>query len=182
MRKAVFWDRDGVLTRSIVRFGKPYAPVSLEEFEILPGVAESLRRVRDAGYLSVVVTNQPDIATGKQSASVLDQMHERLLAELAIDDIRVCTHVDADDCPCRKPKAGMLLDAANELGIRLPDSYMIGDRWRDVAAGQAAGCRCLFIDYGYAEKRPEPPFTTVKSTLDAVDLLLSGTIPPNTED
>ena len=181
MRKAVFWDRDGVLTRSVVRNGKPYAPVSLEEFEILPGVAESLLRVRDAGYLSVVVTNQPDIATGKQTSRVLDRMHERLLSELAIDSIRICPHIDADNCACRKPKAGMLLDASEELDIRLPDSYMIGDRWRDVAAGQAVGCRCVFIDHGYAEKRPEPPFTTVKSTIEAVDLLLSGTIPPNTD-
>jgi len=173
VRQAVFLDRDGVINRSLVREGKPYAPVRLEEFEILPGVAEALLRLRAAGFLNVVVTNQPDLATGKQRPEVLAEMHSRLMRELAIDAIRVCPHVETDNCACRKPKPGLLVDAARDLGIDLASSYMVGDRWRDVAAGQQAGCECFFIDYEYAEKRPEKPYVAVKSLSESVDRILS---------
>ena len=173
MRRAVFLDRDGVISRSLVRGGKPYAPVSLEEFEILPGVPEALLRLRADGFLNIVVTNQPDISTGKQRPEVLAEMHARLLRELAIDGIRVCSHVDADNCACRKPRPGLLLDAARDFGVDLAASVMVGDRWRDVAAGQEAGCTAYFIDYEYAEKRPENPYVAVKSLADAVDRILS---------
>ncbi|MBS0338847.1 MAG: HAD family hydrolase [Proteobacteria bacterium] len=182
MRKAVFLDRDGVINRSLVRGGKPYAPVRLEEFEILPGVQEALLRLRAAGFLNVVVTNQPDLATGKQAPEVLAAMHSRLMSELAIDAIRVCPHVESDNCACRKPRPGLLLEAARELGIDLASSYMVGDRWRDIAAGQLAGCReSYFIDYEYAEKRPEKPYVAVKSLTGAADLILSGCVSAKTD-
>lgn len=174
MRRAVFLDRDGVINRSLVRDGKPYAPVRVSEFELLPGVADALRRLREGGFLNIVITNQPDIATGKQRLEDLDAFHSRLRAELAIDAIKVCTHTDAEDCVCRKPRPGLLFEAAREFGIDLGASYMIGDRWRDVAAGQRAGCKdSFFIDYGYAEKQPEPPFTVVKSLANSVQYMLA---------
>lgn len=174
MRRAVFLDRDGVINRSLVRDGKPYAPVNASEFELLPGVGGALLRLRKGGFLNIVVTNQPDLATGKQQRKDLDLLHASLLAELAIDAIKVCPHTDADGCDCRKPKPGLLLEAAVELGIDLGESYMIGDRWRDVAAGQRAGCKAsFFIDYGYAEKRPESPFTVVKSLENSVQYMLA---------
>ena len=173
MRRAVFLDRDGVINRSPVSNGKPYAPVTLEEFEILPGVAEALSRLRAAGFLNVVVTNQPDISTGRQSPEVLEAMHALLMQKLCIDAISVCPHVDADDCNCRKPKPGLLLEAARELDIDLSASYLVGDRWRDVAAGWQAGCQCFFIDYEYHEKRPDKPYVAVKSLLEVSALLLS---------
>ena len=132
---AIFLDRDGVINRSFVRAGKPFAPVSLDQLEILPGVAQALLKMREAGFLNIVVTNQPDIATGNLRHGVLDAMHSRLMNDLAIDSIRVCGHVDADNCACRKPRPGLLLDAARELDIDLAASYMVGDRWRDIAAG-----------------------------------------------
>jgi D-glycero-D-manno-heptose 1,7-bisphosphate phosphatase len=173
LRRAVFLDRDGVINRSLVRGGKPFAPVRPEELEILPGVAEALLKLRHAGFINIVVTNQPDIATGKQRPEALDAMHSRLMTELALDGIKVCTHVDADNCVCRKPRPGLLLDAARELDIDLAASYMVGDRWRDMEAGQRAGCKCFFVDYGYDEKQPEKPYVAVKSLSDAVDLILS---------
>jgi D-glycero-D-manno-heptose 1,7-bisphosphate phosphatase len=173
VRRAVFLDRDGVLNRSLVRGGKPYAPVRLEELEILPDVPEALIRLRAAGYLSIVVTNQPDLSTGKQRPEVLEAMHARLMRELAIDSIRVCSHVDADNCACRKPRPGLILDAAQEMQIDLAASYLVGDRWRDIAAGQKAGCESFFIDYGYDEKRPEKPYVAVKSLSESVDRILS---------
>jgi D-glycero-D-manno-heptose 1,7-bisphosphate phosphatase len=174
MRRAVFLDRDGVINRSLVRDGKPFAPVNAGEFEMLPGVADALRRLRQAGFLNIVVTNQPDISTGKQRQEDLDALHARLLTELDIDAIRVCSHVNHDGCTCRKPAPGLLLDAARDFGIDLGGSYMVGDRWRDVAAGQRAGCRnCFFIDYGYDEKRPEPPYIVVKSLENSVQYILA---------
>lgn len=173
MRKAVFLDRDGVINRSLVRGGRPFAPVNPDELEILPGVPQALQALRTAGFLNVVVTNQPDIATGKQQPGVLESMHARLLAELALDSIRVCPHVDADGCACRKPLPGLLLEASRDLQIDMGASYLVGDRWRDIAAGQSAGCACYFIDYAYDEKRPEKPYVEVKSLVDFVDRILS---------
>jgi D-glycero-D-manno-heptose 1,7-bisphosphate phosphatase len=171
-RRAVFLDRDGVLNRSLVRGGKPYAPRSLEELEMLPGVAEGLRRLRAAGFLNVVVTNQPDVGAGRQSLESLQAIHQHMSSMLALDAIKACLHVEADGCQCRKPRPGMLLEAARELDIDLPASFLVGDRWRDVGAAHAAGCAALFIDYGYSEKSPEKPYVAVKSLPEAVEHIL----------
>lgn len=171
-RRAVFLDRDGVLNRAIVRDGRPYPPASLDELEILPGVPEALRELRAAGFLSIVVTNQPDVATGKQRREIVEAINARLTEKLTIDAVKVCYHADADNCACRKPKPGMLLESARELAVNLKESYLVGDRWRDVAAGNAAGCQVLFIDNGYEEKRPESPYLSVKSLPEAVALIL----------
>lgn len=174
LRRAVFLDRDGVINRAIVRNGKPYPPQSAAELEILPGVAESLLRLRAAGLLNIVVTNQPDVGTGIQQRNVVEEMHSRLRQELAVDSIMTCFHVDSDNCPCRKPRPGMLVSAAMVYGIDLAKSYMIGDRWRDVEAGQAAGCRPpFFVDYGYSERRPANFYITVKSSPEAAELILA---------
>jgi D-glycero-D-manno-heptose 1,7-bisphosphate phosphatase len=176
VKRAVFLDRDGVINRPIVRDGKPYPPASLAELEILAGVNDALASLRNAGFLNIVVTNQPDAATGKQKVEIIEAMHRRLRLDLALDDIRVCFHADADGCDCRKPKPGMLLQAAREFGIDLGQSFMVGDRWLDVAAGQASGCANFFIDYGYLEKRPEPPYIAVKSLAEASRRILAESI------
>lgn len=167
-------DRDGVINQSVVRNGKPYPPDSLATMEILTGAQQALSALRAAGYLNIVVTNQPDISTGKQTHAVLLSMHRMLGQNLAIDDFKVCTHVDADACHCRKPRPGMLLDAAAQWNVDLSTSYMVGDRWRDIVAGQAAGCRCFFIDYGYKEKQPEMPFDRVTSLAEAAQRILNN--------
>jgi D-glycero-D-manno-heptose 1,7-bisphosphate phosphatase len=173
VRKAVFLDRDGVINRGVVRDGKPYAPTTLDDFELLPGAAEAMKALRQAGWLVIVATNQPDVATGKQSPETVNAMHQQLRDAGLVDDIKVCYHVDADNCPCRKPKPGLLLEAARQWGIDLAASWMVGDRWRDIEAGQAAGCRTLFIDYGYAEKQPERPDGRVASLAEAQQLIAS---------
>jgi D-glycero-D-manno-heptose 1,7-bisphosphate phosphatase len=171
-RRAVFLDRDGVLNRSIVRDGKPYAPASVEALEILPGVADALQRLREAGFLNVVVTNQPDVGAGTLSRTTAEAMNTWLIEKLAVDAVKVCFHTEKDDCACRKPRPGMIIEAAEQLGIDLSKSYMLGDRWRDVAAAQAAGCQALFIDHCYAERRPEPPYVPVKSLAEAATFIL----------
>ena len=172
MKRAVFLDRDGVLNRSVVRAGRPYAPTSLDEFELLPGVLEALTNLRTAGFVLVVVTNQPDLATGRIRPEVAEAIHQKLRALLPLDDIKVCGHVDEDDCACRKPRPGMLLEAARDWSIDLYRSFIVGDRWRDVAAGKAAGCKTIFVDYGYAEKQIDSPDFVVTSLPDAVKIIL----------
>ena len=172
--RAVFLDRDGVLIKTFVRDGKPFAATRFEEMEILPGVAEALERLHDAGFLNVVVTNQPDVATGKTKREAVEAMHAELRKKLPIDAIKVCFHDDAANCACRKPKPGMLIEAANELGIDLKKSFLVGDRWRDIEAGQAAGCKSYFVDYRYQEKRPDKPYVAVESLPEAAALILQG--------
>jgi D-glycero-D-manno-heptose 1,7-bisphosphate phosphatase len=171
-RRAVFLDRDGVIIRPIVRDGRPYPPATVDAVDILPGVAEGLARLRDAGFLLVVVTNQPDVARGTQRRDVVDAIHAQLASTLPIDEFRVCAHDDGDACSCRKPKPGLLEDAARAAGIDLAASFMVGDRWRDIEAGRAAGCRTIFIDYHYDEPRPRDPDVIVQSFPDAVDWIL----------
>jgi D-glycero-D-manno-heptose 1,7-bisphosphate phosphatase len=171
-RAAVFLDRDGVINRAIVREGKPYAPTSLAELEILPGVTEALQRLRAAGFVNVVVTNQPDVGAGKMARKTVEAMHARLLRALALDAVKVCYHTEADGCACRKPKPGMILEAARELGLQAGRSFLVGDRWRDVAAAHAAGCEALFVDYQYAEKSPDKPYLAVKSLPEAAAYIL----------
>ena len=170
MRRAVFLDRDGVINRAMVRDGKPYPPATLEDFELLPGVDPAIRRLRDAGFLIIVVTNQPDVATGVQRKEVVEAMHQTLAG--LCDDVRVCYHTDADSCNCRKPKPGMLFEAAHDWQIDLSKSMMVGDRWRDVAAGKAAGCYTFYIDYKYRERRADNPDAVVESLEEASRLIL----------
>jgi len=173
MRRAVFLDRDGVLNRAFVRDGKPFPPAKPDEFQILPDVADALRALADAGFLLIVATNQPDVARGLQRREVVDAMHQRLRDELPLDDIKVCYDVDGS-CTCYKPQPGMLLTAAREHGIDLARSYMIGDRWRDVGAGKAAGCFTIFIDRGYAEPLTEVPDAVCTSLREAAAIILGN--------
>jgi D-glycero-D-manno-heptose 1,7-bisphosphate phosphatase len=174
---AVFLDRDGVLTANVERDGRPVAPTTLADFRLLPGVEAGVGRLKDAGFVVVVVTNQPDLATGRTSRETLEAMHDILRRAVPVDDIRVCPHVDADACECRKPKPGLLLAAAADHGLALERSFLVGDRWRDVGAGQAAGCAATIL-LATEGCSPEPqavdchPDFVAASLPDAVDLIL----------
>src|ERR1700681_2990002 len=134
MRRAVFLDRDGVLNRAILREGKPYSPATLAELRVLAGVREACRKLREAGFALILITNQPDIARGITTAQQVAHIHTRLKRYLQLDDIQVCPHDDSTQCDCRKPKPGLLLEAAQRLNIDLAGSFVVGDRWRDVEA------------------------------------------------
>lgn len=172
MRRAVFLDRDGVINRAIVREGKPYPPANLTEMEILPGVSEALVTLHNAGYLLIVVTNQPDVARGTTPKAIVEEINNHLANCLPIDEFRTCYHDSADGCNCRKPLPGAIIAAANRHNIDLDESYMVGDRWRDIEAGQRAGCKTLFVDYGYDEKQPESFNYRVASLGEAAELIL----------
>jgi D-glycero-D-manno-heptose 1,7-bisphosphate phosphatase len=178
LRSAVFLDRDGVLNRAVIRGGKPYPPASLAELEMLPDVKEALADLKAAGFLLLVVTNQPDVGKGTQSREMVEAIHARLRAELPLDDIFVCYHVDADACSCRKPRPGLLEQAALQYGIDLASSYMVGDRWRDIDAGHRAGCTTIFLDYAYQERGPErEPAVRVQSLREAARWILDRSAP-----
>ena len=163
-KKAVFIDRDGVINKAIVKNGKPYSPINFNEFIVLPQVSEALNLLKRLNYVNIIVTNQPDIKSGKQSIEDLSFTHKWILKNLSIDAIYSCHHDNQDNCLSRKPNIGMLNKASKELGINIKKSYMIGDRWKDIKCGQLANCKQIFfIDYGYKEKLPDLPFTKVKS-------------------
>ena len=175
VKKAVFLDRDGVLNLSIVRDGKPHPPAGLDELEVYADAAAALRRLKQAGYLLIVVTNQPDIARGTQTRAAVDQINAALGAALPIDEFVVCAHDDADNCPCRKPKPGMVLEAAARYAVDLGRSFLVGDRWRDIDCGAAAGLRTVLIERGYGERTPErAPDFVAESLTGAADWILGG--------
>lgn len=152
--RAVYLDRDGVLNRAAVREGKPYPPATLKQLKILPGVSDALARLRAAGFRLVVVTNQPDVARGSTPLAIVEAIHAYMWATLPLDAIEVCLHSNSEGCDCRKPRPGMLLRDAARHDIDITRSFMVGDRWRDIDAGAAAGCCTILIDAGYDERAP----------------------------
>jgi D-glycero-D-manno-heptose 1,7-bisphosphate phosphatase len=180
-RPAAFLDRDGVLNAGVrdPQSGLCESPLKLADVRLLPGVAAPLRRLADAGYVLVCVSNQPVAAKGKTTVDELLALHERVLALLAAEGVRLevsrlCPHHPdgvveelSGPCDCRKPAPGMLLDAARAQGLDLEASWMLGDTDSDVQAGRAAGSRTVLIEYPpSAHKR----LGGVSSDLHAVDL------------
>ena len=171
-RPTVFLDRDGVLNRTTVRNGTPYPPYTLAEVEILPGVPEALARLAEAGLPRIVVTNQPDVARGKQTRQAVDEINEFLTSRLPLTAVYTCFHDNADKCECRKPGPGLLLQAARDHGLDLSRSFMVGDRWSDVVAGAAAGCKTFLIDLAYSQCDRCTPDYKVADLAEAADRIL----------
>jgi len=167
---AVFLDRDGVLNEPLVRGGKPYPPASIDQLIIADGAREALERLKAADYRLVVVTNQPDVASGAQPREAVEAINAALAAALPLDEIRVCYHDDRAACDCRKPEPGLLL---REQAHDLPRSVMVGDRWRDVEAGVRAGVGAVvLIDRAYLEPITVEPDVRVRTLREAADWIL----------
>lgn len=164
----IFLDRDGILNRSFRLNGRPFSPRDVGQVQIMEGVPESIELLKKYDFTIIVVTNQPDVARGLITEDSVRQINRFLANELGIDLFYVCIHDDEDECECRKPKDGLLRKAAIDLNQSLESSFMVGDRWSDIQAGQSAGCICYFVDYSYDEKRPDQPFYPVDSLLGAV--------------
>ena len=174
MTPAVFLDRDGVVIEAVVREGKPYPPQTIDEVRIDPEAAEALSRLTAAGYRLILITNQPDVARGTQDRTVVEAINNLLRSRLPLDACFVCYHDDSDRCSCRKPQPGLILMAAEQFNIDLTMSFVVGDRWRDVAAGCAAGCRTVWIDRGYKEKwQASQPDIRVTSLKKAAEWILA---------
>jgi len=169
----VFLDRDGVLNDAVVKDGKPFPPMSLSELTVPHNVPGLVRRLKDAGFVTVGVTNQPDVARGRLARAAADSVNAAVSLAAGLDALLVCYHDDGDRCRCRKPAPGMLTEAAEQLHLDLRSSVMVGDRWRDIEAGRRAGCRTVFIDYDYREDKPvPPPDVTVRSLDEGVTWIL----------
>jgi D-glycero-D-manno-heptose 1,7-bisphosphate phosphatase len=147
--KAVFLDRDGIINRAIIKNNIPYSPRKLSEFTLNTDIKPVIEVVKKHGYIVIVVTNQPDVARGLLKESTLQRMHTIIRKNLPIDDIYYCPHDDLDKCPCRKPKPGMLFEAAKKWNITLAESYFLGDQERDVHTAINAGCCPIILDYPY---------------------------------
>jgi D-glycero-D-manno-heptose 1,7-bisphosphate phosphatase len=148
LARAVFLDRDGVLNDVVWRDGVPASPRTLAELKLVADVG-AVTRLRAAGFRLFVVTNQPDVARGRLPIAVLEAIMQQVSEAVRPDEVRWCVHDDADACACRKPKPGMLLDLACDWQVDLAASYMVGDGWRDIGAGRAAGCRTVVLRRSY---------------------------------
>lgn len=172
MNKAVFLDRDGVINQVNLIDGKPFPPKNLSELKLLPNVNDALEILKNAGFFLIVITNQPDVSRGKVNVAEVENINKFLKKTLPIDDIFTCYHDDNDNCKCRKPQPGNLIHAGKIYGINLEQSFMIGDRWRDIEAGKNAGCKTFFIDCNYNEKQPDFYSFKVSSLFEASRLIV----------
>jgi D-glycero-D-manno-heptose 1,7-bisphosphate phosphatase len=175
--KAIFLDRDGVLNQSFVIDGKPFPPSSLQDLVIIEDVPDALKRLKTAGFYLIGITNQPDVARQKTSKAAVSEIHQFLIKELGLDDIFACFHDDSDVCSCRKPKPGLIFEAAKKYHIDCSQSYMIGDRWKDIEAGYQARCKTILMQYHYDEQTSlmAPNFTTT-TLMDAANWILKGVL------
>ena len=156
--KAIFLDRDGVLNKPIIKNRKPYPPSKIEELEILPGVYEGIQLLRHSGFKLIVITNQPDVSRGSATIEIVDEINNFIIKQLKVDEIMCCFHDDNENCECRKPKPGMILEAVKKWDIDLSVSYLIGDRWRDIQTAKNIGLTSILIKYDYDEKKINADF------------------------
>ena len=174
--KAVFLDRDGVLNASIDRGGVSSAPLTLADLQILDDVPAGLATLKAAGFQLIVVTNQPAVRRGRGRLEDIHAIHAHMRQVLPLDAIRVCFHDDDDRCQCRKPHPGMLIAEASDRRIDLSQSYLVGDRWRDIEAGKRAGCRTILIASRFPGDKDDTfvqPDHTADNLLLAADWILS---------
>jgi len=166
--KAIFLDRDGVVNEAIVVDRKPFSPKFVEEVKIVNGIKELLEFLSKE-YFIIIITNQPNIARKTQSQNSVNKINRYLKSQLQIDDFFVCPHSNEDNCNCRKPKTGLILQAVEKYDIDLSQSYLIGDRKSDIECGVNTGCRTIFVDYGYQERQPKSEFV-VKSVKEIINI------------
>lgn len=171
-RRAVFLDRDGVINKVVMRDGIQDSPRHGGELVIIDGVEEAICMLSKQGFLVIIVTNQPGVKRGTHRKQDVEEIHKFIGNYLMIDGIYTCYHDNEDNCACRKPKAGMLYDAAENIEIDLGSSYMIGDRWQDICAGNNAGCKTILVDYHYPMNKDSCPDHRTGSLLEAAQWIL----------
>ena len=150
MKLGVFIERNGILNQARLERGCQVNPLTLDDFHVNAAIIPLLRQLKAARFVLIATTNQPGLSRGYQSRGQLDRMHQLLRQSLPIDDILVCPHDETDDCPCRKPKPGLLVEAAFKWRIRLDGSFVISDKWQDAGAARAAGCTSVMIHSPWA--------------------------------
>lgn len=171
LHPAVFLDRDGVINRAIIHKNLPYSPKTMKDLVLLDGVIEAIAMLHKYGFITAVITNQPEIARGRSTLDSILSLHKKISLKTGLQNFYLCAHDDYDECECRKPKIGLIKQAEIDLDLDISNSFLVGDRWKDIEAGQRAGCRCFFIDNNYEEKPPSPPFQKVNSLLEAAMII-----------
>jgi D-glycero-D-manno-heptose 1,7-bisphosphate phosphatase len=169
---AVFLDRDGVLNMPIKIDNLPKSPQTIEQVKIYGGAKDAINKLLEVHIIPVIITNQPEVARGNLKKDVADRINELICRECGITNIYTCFHDDVDKCECRKPKPGLLKAAALKLEINLNQSYLVGDRWKDIESAHQVGCKAYFIDHAYEEKKPTKPYIRVNSLNEAVEDIL----------
>ncbi len=173
MKKAIFLDRDGVINNTLLKMGKMRAPYTLEEFSFINGVREAVTKLKEKGFVLIVVTNQPDVARGWVSREGVDVVNQYVMSELEVDDLISCFHTEKDGCECRKPKPGMLTNSAKKWDVDLSRSFMVGDRMSDVEAGLAAGCTTILVGDGEEDVGLKSPHFRAKDLNSSVQWILN---------
>lgn len=168
INKAFFFDRDGTLNEQVIRNGKRCPPQTKDELVLVKDAKRVLWHLKDKGYLLFIITNQPDVARGTQSIENVLEINRYLMENLPIDDIAVCFH-DGNNCQCRKPKPGMIIYLANKHNIDLLQSYVVGDRWKDIEAGKSAQCKTIFVDHEYNRELVINPTYIVSDISQIID-------------
>jgi len=170
---AIFLDRDGVLNRTAVVDGVPHPPDSVDDLELLPEVSEAVAQLTKLTFPLIVVTNQPDVARGTQTREAVEEINAALRTQLPqLTAFYTCFHDTPDNCPCRKPKPGLLIEAARAYNIDLSRSFMVGDRWSDIVAGEAAGCKTILIDLPHSKADRCKPDFRAANLPEAVEIIL----------
>lgn len=173
-QRAVFFDRDGVLNHTSVINGKPFAPKRFDDFVLVPDLKKQISRLSRLGFKIFVVTNQPDVGMGVTSVAEVEKMHSAIRTAINPDDIYACFHTREDRCKCRKPRPGMLYDAASKHGVNPSKSFLIGDRYSDIKAGISFGCKTILIDKNYNEEVTCQPWRKAANLSSAIDVVISN--------
>lgn len=161
INRAIFFDRDGIMIKAPVKNGYPKSTKTIHEIKIIPGIKKICKSLKKKFKL-IMITNQPDFERKQNTKKNINCINNYLKSYLNLDSVYVC-YSNNEKCKNRKPNPGMILKAKKKYNLNLKDSYVVGDRWRDVDAGHKAGCKTIFIDYKYKEKlRSKPHFTTNK--------------------
>ena len=174
MGGAIFFDRDGIINKAIVRNGRPCSPANWTEFSWVDGIQDVTKNLKESGFLLFCTTNQPDVGRGLQDRGVVESFHQRILEQLPIEEIQVCYDY-SDENPLRKPNPGMILELRDSYDLNLKDCWMVGDRWRDIDAGNEAGCRTIFLDYGYDERLKSTPDHVIFDLRELISLIIKPT-------
>jgi D-glycero-D-manno-heptose 1,7-bisphosphate phosphatase len=146
MKKAVFIERDGILNEVQAGPKNQIIPLTLEEFKVKKEADPALRKLKQAGFVLIVTTNQPGLSRGYLNRRELDRMHDIVRRSFVIDDLMVCPHDESDHCPCHKPRPGLFIEAAFKWHLNLDHSFVISDKWQDAEAARTAGCTSLLLD------------------------------------
>jgi len=162
MKKAIFFDRDGILNKSIIIDSKPYSPRNLKEFKINYFLKKYINFFKKKNFLIIVITNQPDVGSGLVSKNLVVSFNKKLKREFLFNSLYVCYDTDNKSF-FKKPNPGMLFLAKKKHNIDMSKSYFVGDRWKDMEASHRAGVRGLFVDFNYKEKKPVKYFEKFSS-------------------